>query len=125
MPPLPRLHFSLYASHAALAAEFPARVAEGPRVLKCSRGNGGIGASGPAARSTFQTPMPPLPRLHFSTRGPSATRAGTFLAERAADFAAGGPLVDQPFQARHLEGMVRCYVVTYWAPNPATRVPLT
>jgi hypothetical protein len=26
-----------------------------------------------------------------------------FLAERAADFAAGGPLVDQPFQARHLE----------------------
>ncbi len=33
-----------------------------------------------------------------------------FLAERAADFAAGGTLVDQPFQARHLDGMVRCYV---------------
>jgi hypothetical protein len=34
----------------------------------------------------------------------------TFLAERASDFAAGGTLVDQPFQSRHLEGMVRCYV---------------
>ncbi len=33
-----------------------------------------------------------------------------FLAERVADFAAGGTLVDQPFQARHLEGMIRCYV---------------
>ncbi|MGY2052713.1 Cj0069 family protein [Methylobacterium sp. JK268] len=32
------------------------------------------------------------------------------MAERAVDFAAGGTLVDQPFQSRHLEGMVRCYV---------------
>ncbi|VUD71247.1 hypothetical protein MET9862_01825 [Methylobacterium symbioticum] len=95
----------LYASHAALAAEFPARVAEGPRVLKCSRGNGGIGvwkverAAGPdvlvqEARDRSRRTMP----------------LDAFLAERAADFAAGGPLVDQPFQARHLEGMVRCYV---------------
>jgi len=33
----------LYESLDALAAEFPGRVAEGPRVLKRSRGNGGIG----------------------------------------------------------------------------------
>jgi hypothetical protein len=32
------------------------------------------------------------------------------MAERAADFAAGGCLVDQAFQPRRLEGMVRSYM---------------
>src|SRR3954451_47556 len=32
------------------------------------------------------------------------------MAERAVDFAGGDTLIDQPFQARHLEGMVRCYM---------------
>jgi hypothetical protein len=95
----------LYASHAALVSGFPGRLAEGPRVLKRSRGNGGIGvwkverAAGPEvlvqeARDRSQRTLP----------------LDAFLAERAADFAAGGTLVDQPFQMRHLEGMVRCYV---------------
>ena len=30
------------------------------------------------------------------------------MSERGVDFADTGTLVDQPFQARHLEGMVRC-----------------
>jgi hypothetical protein len=33
-----------------------------------------------------------------------------FLLERREDFGMGGGLVDQPFQARHLDGMVRCYM---------------
>lgn len=37
-------------------------------------------------------------------------RLDAFMSERAFDFTAGGTLVDQPFQARHLEGMIRCYV---------------
>ncbi|WP_336489456.1 Cj0069 family protein [Methylobacterium nigriterrae] len=95
----------LYGSHAALATEFPRRVAAGPRVLKRSRGNGGIGvwkverAMGPdvlvqEARDRRLRTVP----LH------------AFLTERTSDFSAGGTLVDQPFQVRHLEGMVRCYV---------------
>ena len=38
-------------------------------------------------------------------------RLGGFMHRCAAYFAEGGRLVDQPFQPRHAEGMLRCYVV--------------
>ncbi|MBE7203212.1 MAG: Cj0069 family protein [Parafilimonas terrae] len=95
----------LYATHAALAAEFPGRVAEGPRVLKRSRGNGGIGIW-KVERATG----PDVLVQEARDRSLRTLPLDAFLAERAADFTTGGTLVDQPFQARHLEGMVRCYV---------------
>ncbi|MEA1834931.1 Cj0069 family protein, partial [Methylobacterium durans] len=95
----------LYRSHAALAAEFPERVAEGPRVLKRSRGNGGIGVW-KVERGTGADVLVQEAR----DRSLRTVPLDAFLAERASDFGAGGTLVDQPFQARHLEGMVRCYV---------------
>jgi hypothetical protein len=98
---------AFYETHAAFAAGFPPRLAEGPRVLKQNRGNGGIGvwkaeaAGGGAARVQ-------------EAKGGSEARVmplSDFIAERTADFApAVGGLVEQPFQARHLEGMVRCYM---------------
>ena len=95
----------LYASHAALVAEFPGRVAEGPRVLKRSRGNGGIGVW-KVERAAGSDVLVQEAR----DRSLRTMPLDAFLTERVADFAAGGTLVDQPFQARHLEGMVRCYV---------------
>ncbi|ACK85514.1 Cj0069 family protein [Methylorubrum extorquens] len=95
----------LYASHAAFAAEFPGRVAEGPRVLKRSRGNGGIGVW-----KVERAAGPDVLVQEARDRILHTVSLDAFLAERALDFAVGGTLVDQPFQARHLEGMIRCYV---------------
>jgi hypothetical protein len=95
-----------YETLAAFRDGFPARLATGPRVLKQNRGNGGIGvwkvedADGGAVAVQ-------------EARGGSEPRAmplADFMAERAADFGEAGGLVDQPFQPRHLEGMVRCYM---------------
>ena len=97
---------AFYETHAAFAGRFPARLADGPKVLKQNRGNGGIGvwrleAVGPGevrvkeARGGAETRVLPL---------------ADFIAERAADFGEAGGLVEQPFQPRHLEGMVRCYM---------------
>ena len=95
----------LYANFPALATEFPRRVAKGPRVLKRSRGNGGIGVwkveRGAGSDVLVQ---------EARDRRRRTMPLDAFLAERSADFVHGGTLVDQPFQARHLEGMVRCYV---------------
>jgi hypothetical protein len=42
---------------------------------------------------------------------PRAVPLADFIAERAGDFdPAVGGLVEQPFQARHLAGMIRCYM---------------
>jgi hypothetical protein len=95
----------LYETHAAFEAEFPNRVAMGPRVLKRSRGNGGIGVW-KVERSVGADVVV----QEAQERHPRTMTLGSFMAERAADFADGGTLVDQPFQVRHLEGMIRCYM---------------
>jgi hypothetical protein len=95
----------LYGSHAALTAEFPGRLTLGRRVLKRSRGNGGIGVWKVERAVGADVVVQEAQERH-----PRTMTLGSFMAERAADFADGGTLVDQPFQARHLEGMIRCYV---------------
>jgi len=97
---------AFYETHADFAARFPARLADGAKVLKQNRGNGGIGvwkveAMGDRAAHVKEA------------RGGTETRTlplAHFIAERAGDFAEAGGLVEQPFQPRHLEGMVRCYM---------------
>jgi hypothetical protein len=98
---------AFYETHAAFAEAFPARLASGARVLKQNRGNGGIGVwkvevgDGGAVRV----------REARGGAEPRVLRLDEFIAERAADFEPSvGGLVEQPFQARHLEGMVRCYM---------------
>jgi hypothetical protein len=102
----------LYRSAAEFVAEFPARLrAAGPRVLKRNRGNGGQGVwkvelvSDPA-------------RAHDHVRVLEARRGSAFremqlaafMAACEAYFAADGAIVDQPFQPRLAEGMIRCYM---------------
>jgi hypothetical protein len=97
---------AFYETHAAFEAAFPARLADGPKVLKQNRGNGGIGvwkveAAGPGEVRVKEARGGAEPRI---------TPLAAFIAERAADFGEAGGLVEQPFQPRHLEGMVRCYM---------------
>jgi len=96
----------LYASHSDFTTGFPGRLTGGPRVLKQNRGNGGIGVWKVELRPDGNV-------LVQEARGGAQARTLTiaaFLAERAADFEDGGALVDQAFQPRHLDGMVRCYM---------------
>ena len=98
-------HF--YETVEVFAAEFPARLADnGPLVLKPNRGNGGIGVCRVTALPNGLVEV-------VSARGDEPPRTlplTDFLSERHEDFVTGGGLVDQPFQARHMDGMVRCYM---------------
>lgn len=96
----------LYESHAAFADAFPDRLAGGPRVLKQNRGNGGIGVwkVERAAGGTVRV------REAKDASVPRTLALSEFVGERAGEFEEGGMLIDQAFQARHLEGMIRCYM---------------
>lgn len=98
-------HF--YETSETFEAEFPGRLwRHGPRVLKQNRGNGGIGVwkvtAGLGSLVEVQSAR--------GEEGPRSVALEAFMAERLEDFGPGGGLVDQPFQARLLDGMVRCYM---------------
>jgi hypothetical protein len=89
---------------------FPARLrSEGPRVLKQNRGNAGQGVwkvewmpgSGTDLVSVLE-----------ARRGSmlQTVPLETFIARCRPYFACGGCIIDQPFQPRLPEGMIRCYV---------------
>jgi hypothetical protein len=95
----------LYETAAAFVAGFPASVAEaGPRVLKQDRGNDGIGVW----KVTAAGDRVEVQEAHAGA-APRRQPLAEFLAERAGDLAAG-PLVDQAYQPRLPEGMIRCYM---------------
>lgn len=98
-------HF--YATPAEFAGTFPERLKAGPRVLKHNRGNGGQDVWKVTALTTGWVEVLPA---RIDLEPPRVVGWDDFLAERARDFAAAGGLVDQPYQARLLEGMVRCYM---------------
>jgi len=96
-------------SLAQLAAELPARLASGPRVLKQHRGHSGIGVwrverAGDGAL-----------RVRHAQRGCADERIDlAALCERLAPYfepEAGGHMIDQAWQPRIAEGMVRAYLV--------------
>jgi len=91
---------------AVFASTLPQRLAKGPRVLKPNRGNGGQGvwkveACGAERVRVQAADGDPTPR--------TLTLAALVRA-RASDFTDAGGLVDQAWQARVGEGMVRCYM---------------
>ncbi len=90
----------------ALAAALPALLDVGPRVLKQRRGNGGIGVwkVGWAGEGEVEV-------LH-ARRGsvPELMPVRDLLARMAPYFEGDGLIIDQPFQPRLPEGMIRCYV---------------
>jgi Domain of unknown function (DUF6815) len=99
----------LYRTLEAFRDQFPGRLqSAGPRVVKQNRGNGGQGvwkveiASGGAVS------------MLEARRGsePRNTTLDEFMTGCATYFADGGCIVDQPFQQRLPDGMIRCYMGT-------------
>lgn len=94
-----------------LAAELPARLRQGPRVLKQHRGHSGIGVW----RVQALAADPDRFTLQHAQRGsvPEQTDLAGLLQRMAPYFEPenGGHLVDQAWQPRLAEGMVRAYLV--------------
>ena len=99
---------ALYRTPEAMRAELPARLATGPRVIKRNRGNGGQGVwkvglqAGPLSRPTL--------RVLDATKDVSEEMALDAFLERCLEYFVDGGVIDQPFQARLSEGVVRCYM---------------
>lgn len=102
----------LYATPAQFRAEFPVRLrAAGPRVLKQNRGNAGQGVWKVEAL-TGSADADALVRIFQASRGsiPEDIPLAAFMARCEGYFMPGGCIIDQPFQPRLPEGMIRCYV---------------
>ena len=102
----------LYRSMADFLTGFPSALRlGGPRVLKQNRGNGGQGVwkvervDGTSAESGYVCVLHAL-------RGsvPEVLPLNEFMARCEPYFAADGCIIDQPFQPRLPEGMIRCYM---------------
>src|SRR5262245_37852606 len=94
-----------------LATELPSRLDNGPRVLKQHRGHGGIGVW----RAQWDEPRLRTVRLRHAQRGSEEETVDwpTLLARLAPYFepAQGGHMIDQAWQPRLAEGMVRAYLI--------------
>src|ERR1700751_2880389 len=99
---------ALYRTLEAMRAELPARLPAGPRVIKRNRGNGGEGVwkveplAGPGNR--------PMVRALDATKDASEELALDAFLERCSAYFEDGCVIDQPFQPRLHEGVVRCYM---------------
>lgn len=96
-------------SPAQLAADLPTRLQHGPRVLKQNRGHSGIGVWRVEQGSNG------LLDVRHAQRGSAPQRMDlTTLQQTLAPFfepAAGGHVIDQAWQPRLREGMLRAYLV--------------
>ena len=99
----------LYRSAAQMREELPARLAGGARVLKQLRGNGGNGIWKVDLEGKNET----IVRVRHAERGAAEERMtmDAFCRRCEAYFASGGGMLDQEYQNRLAEGMVRCYLV--------------
>jgi hypothetical protein len=102
----------LYRTAAEFGDAFPSRLqSAGPRVLKQNRGNGGEGVwkvelvSEPAGRAS-------IVRILHARRGsvPEEMPLAAFMTRCEPYFASDGCIVDQPYQPRLPDGMIRCYM---------------
>jgi hypothetical protein len=108
-----------YATLEAMRAQFPASLASGvPRVLKQIRGQSGDGIwkvelTGLPARPPSTMSLDTGLRIRHAKRGnvEEKTTLGAFLTRCQPYFAAAGGMIDQAYQSRLSDGMVRCYVV--------------
>jgi hypothetical protein len=92
----------------AIRAELPARLATGPRVIKRNRGNGGQGVWKVEALSGLDCRL--TIRVMDATRDASEELTLEEFLDRCVEYFEDGGVVDQPFQARLTEGVVRCYM---------------
>jgi hypothetical protein len=102
----------LYRTAADFTDVFPSRLqSAGPRVLKRNRGNGGQGVWKVELISKLVGDASVVRVLH-AQRGskPEEMPLAEFMTRCETYFAADGCIVDQPFQPRLPEGMIRCYM---------------
>ena len=102
----------LYREAVTLHEEFPRQLqVAGPRVLKQNRGNDGQGVWKVELISTRALDAPTVRVLHASRGSPSEELPLVdFLARCEAYFTDDGCIIDQPFQPRLPDGMIRCYM---------------
>jgi len=99
---------TLYRTAEAMRVELPARLAVGPRVIKRNRGNGGQGVW---KVETLASPNNrPMVRVLDASKDASEELALDEFIERCVECFEDGCVIDQPFQARLSEGVVRCYM---------------
>jgi hypothetical protein len=99
---------ALYRTVKAMRIELPTRLAAGPRVIKRNRGNGGQGVW---KVETLASPYKrPMVRVLDATKDASEELALEEFFERCVEYFNDGCVIDQPFQARLSEGVVRCYM---------------
>jgi hypothetical protein len=99
---------ALYRTAEAMRTELPARLAAGPRVIKRNRGNGGQGVW---KVETLASPRNrPMARVLDATNDASEELALDEFLARCAEYFEDGCVIDQPFQPRLSEGVVRCYM---------------
>jgi len=96
---------ALYQTAEAMRAELPTRIAAGPRVIKRSRGNGGQGVW-----KVDKLPTSPRIRVLDATKEASEELMLDDFLSRCAEYFENGSVVDQPYQPRLSEGVVRCYM---------------
>lgn len=104
----------LYRSPEQMRQVLPSLLASGEiRVLKQYRGNGGNGVWKIEASDSNTSGSAMPVRVRHAKRGSidEDMSMGEFLARCQPYFSNGGHMIDQPYQARLPEGMVRCYLV--------------
>jgi hypothetical protein len=99
---------ALYRTAEAMRTELPVRLAAGPRVIKRNRGNGGQGVW--KVETLVSLPGRPMIRVLDATRDTAEELALDEFLERCADYFEDGCVIDQPYQTRLSEGVVRCYM---------------
>ncbi|WP_050631502.1 Cj0069 family protein [Bradyrhizobium viridifuturi] len=96
---------ALYQTAAVMRAELPVRLAAGPRVIKRNHGNGG--------RGVWKVEKLPdssrIKVLDATKDAPEELTLDDFL-HRCAEYFENGSVIDQAFQPRLSEGVVRCYM---------------
>jgi hypothetical protein len=99
---------ALYRTAEAMRAELPARLAAGPRVIKRNRGNGGQGVW---KIEILANPLDrPMVRVLDATKDASEDLSLDDFLARCVDYFHDGSVIDQPFQPRLTDGVVRCYM---------------
>jgi hypothetical protein len=105
----------LYRSLQELREQLPSQLASGPRVLKQNRGNGGIGTWKVElfADASSSAGLDTIVRVLHARRGSveEDLTLHDFITRCDQYFAGTGCMIDQPFQPRLSDGMIRCYMV--------------
>jgi hypothetical protein len=98
----------LYRTLDAMRGELPKGLAAGPRVIKRNRGHSGQGVWKVELLSSLRNR--PIVRVLDATREDSEELALDDFLDRCVGYFDDGAVVDQAFQPRLTEGVVRCYM---------------